>query len=570
MILLPFLAKATLIITAAAAVLALNRRSSAAFRHLVCAVAIGGLLALPILSFALPAWELSRPADRLGQSYGGPEGLSRRSREAKADGRYDLSGPAKAGHYDLSGAAKAGHYDLLGPATAGHYLPRWMWIAVYLAGVLLLTARLVVDRFKVRRIAGRATPLNDAGWQALFHECCDALGVRRRVRLLRSMDRATPMAIGIRHPAIVVPAMADGWPDEMRRAVLLHELAHIARHDCLSQTAAMFACALYWVHPGCWWLTRRLRIERELACDDRVLSAGTDAHDYAGHLLEVAYTLRSHLTPALAVGMAAPGQIETRMLALLDAARNRTIPTRFARHMAIAVAAVLLLPIAAATVARAQTPDNGSQADSTQTVRAEWARRFLTVDFWRQAAAEGLSRLADQANYLAEMRQLGYSVTDPDVLFKLRQRGVTPDFVRSLSAEGLSDLSSDDLLKAVDHGVSPEYIRDLKGLGYPGLDLQALIRMTSHGIDGDFIRDMRTFGYRWSIDELVQASSHGIDADFVLALSSLGYEHLTLEELTLLRSHGVTPMRIRTANQRAERRLGVNELTTLASHGWKP
>ena len=56
MILLPYFAKATLIISAAAAVLALGRRSSAAFRHLICAVAIGGLLALPILSSALPAW----------------------------------------------------------------------------------------------------------------------------------------------------------------------------------------------------------------------------------------------------------------------------------------------------------------------------------------------------------------------------------------------------------------------------------------------------------------------------------------------------------------------------------
>src|SRR5262249_60271143 len=71
MILLPYLAKATLIISAAAAMLALDRRSSAAFRHLICAVAIGGFLGLPILSSALPAW--------------------------------DLSGPPKFGHYDLSG-----------------------------------------------------------------------------------------------------------------------------------------------------------------------------------------------------------------------------------------------------------------------------------------------------------------------------------------------------------------------------------------------------------------------------------------------------------------------------------
>ncbi|HEX7795416.1 MAG TPA: M56 family metallopeptidase, partial [Vicinamibacterales bacterium] len=403
MILLSSLAKATLIMSAAAAVLALNRRLSAAFRHLICTVAIGGLLVLPILSSALPAWELIGRGKAGHYDLSGPPAtFALRATVAKEGGHYDSSDLSQAdgGQEGLSRRSREAKAD-------GHYVPPdWVLIAVYLAGVLLLVARLVVDRFKVRRMARRATPLNDAGWQALFHGCADALGVRRRVQLLRSMDRATPMAIGIRHPAIVVPALADEWSDEMRRAVLLHELAHIARHDCLSQTAATFACALYWVHPGSWWLTHRLRIERELACDDRVLSAGTDAHDYAGHLLEVAYTLRSPLTPALAVGMAAPGQIETRMLALLDAARNRTTPTRFATHTAIAVAAVLLLPIAAATVARAQTADNAgatAQADSNQATRSEWARRFLSVDFWRDAAAEGLSRLADQANYLAEM-----------------------------------------------------------------------------------------------------------------------------------------------------------------------
>jgi beta-lactamase regulating signal transducer with metallopeptidase domain len=564
MILPLYLVKATLIIAVAAAALAFaGRRSSAAFRHLICALAIGGLLALPIVASALPAWELSRPAATFAE----------RVSVARKAGDYLAFGPAKAGHYVPMGPNEGGHSVLPGPTEAGHYLlPTWVWAALYLAGVFVLITRLVVDHFNVRRMARRATPLNDAAWQTLFRECADGLGVRRRVELLRSMDHATPMAIGIRRQAIVIPALADAWSDEMRRAVLLHELAHVARRDCLSQTTAAFACALYWIHPGSWWLARRLRIERELACDDLVLSAGTDAHDYASHLLEVAYTLRGHLTPALAVGMAAPGQIETRMLALLDAARNRTSPTRVAMHSAIAVAAVLLLPIAAATAAHAQTTDDATpaaQAESARGFRSEWVNRFLTVDYWRQAAAEGLSRLADQANYLAEMRQLGYSVTNADVLFKLRQHGVTPDFVRKLAAEGLSDLSSDDLLKAVNHGITPEYVRELKGLGYSGLDLEALMRMRSHGIDGEFIRDMRTLGYRWSLDELVQARAHGIDPDFMLTLSSLGYERLTLEVLIKLRSHGVTPMRIRSANLRANTHLSVDELTTLASHGWK-
>jgi len=78
------------------------------------------------------------------------------------------------------------------------------------------------------------------------------------------------------------------------------------------------ACALYWPHPGVWMVARRLRIERELACDDRVLTAGTQPRDYAGHLLEIAYSLGGGRAPALAVTMARPRQLEGRMLAVLD------------------------------------------------------------------------------------------------------------------------------------------------------------------------------------------------------------------------------------------------------------
>ena len=135
-----------------------------------------------------------------------------------------------------------------------------------------------------------------------------------------------PMAFGTRRPTIVIPAIADTWAEDRRRAVVLHELAHVARYDCLTQTLAFAACAMYWFHPGVWWVARRLRVERELACDDRVIAAGSGAASMPDHLLEIAYSFGSHRAPALAVSMARPRQLEGRMLAALDAARNRRVP----------------------------------------------------------------------------------------------------------------------------------------------------------------------------------------------------------------------------------------------------
>jgi beta-lactamase regulating signal transducer with metallopeptidase domain len=555
-LLLEYFVKASVIVLATAAALSLGgRRLSAASRHLICALGISGLLALPILPIVLPSWSPIQLADSPGPAEVG-EGPAQAA-EGPADGHYVLStGPAAVGHDEPSGLR----------------LPvNLLVLLIYTGGVLLLMARLVVDRFNVRRLIIATSEINDPEWQTLFRQCADDLGVTGHVRLLGSRDRATPMAVGIRRRAIVLPPSADRWSDEMRRAVLRHELAHIARRDCLTQTTAAFACALYWAHPGSWWLARRLRIERELACDDRVLSAGTDADEYAGHLLDLAYTFRGHLVPALAVGMAAPRQLEARMLALLDRARNRAAPTRRGLMVALAIVGALIVPVAAVTAVQpASDTRQAREMPGRQASGAEWYRRLLSPDYWRQAAIVGLARLADQAEYLREMRQLGYSVVDVDVLFKLRQRGITPGFVRELAAEGLPNPSADDLLVAANHGINPEYVRDIKGLGYWPLDMKTLTLMRNHGIDGDFVRDLRTFGYRWSIDELVQARSHGVDPEFVLALSSLGYEQLRLDELTLLRSHGVTPMRIRTANQRAGTRLSIDQLTRLASHGWKP
>ncbi len=147
----------------------------------------------------------------------------------------------------------------------------------------------------------RVTALvQDEGWLGLVDELSLELGLTRHIRLLQAKGPAMPMTWGIRRPAILLPAEADEWTAERRRDVLLHELAHVKRHDFLIQLIARIACAVYWFHPLVWLAATRLREERERACDDHVLRAGATPSAYATHLLDIARGLRAARATSLA------------------------------------------------------------------------------------------------------------------------------------------------------------------------------------------------------------------------------------------------------------------------------
>ena len=163
---------------------------------------------------------------------------------------------------------------------------------------------------------------------------------------MQSPGSLIPMTCGILRPMILLPAEAEEWAEERRSVVLLHELAHIKRADCLTQAAARLVRAVYWFNPLAWLAGRMLRIERERACDDRVLAAGHKASAYASHLLEIVSTLQSVRCPSLAaVAMARRSQFEGRMLAILDPRRSRRRLTRLGLAAAALLVVGVVLPL---------------------------------------------------------------------------------------------------------------------------------------------------------------------------------------------------------------------------------
>ncbi len=171
----------------------------------------------------------------------------------------------------------------------------------WLAGVGLLAARLLGGWALVQRWARRgARPVSPA-WQASLDQMRQSLGLRRAVALLESARVSVPMTVGWLKPVVLLPiGLLSGLSPRQVEAILAHELAHVSRHDYLVNLIQSLADVLFFYHPAIWWLSARVRTEREHCCDDVAvrLTGNPVALAQALAALETFQTLP---TPALAL-----------------------------------------------------------------------------------------------------------------------------------------------------------------------------------------------------------------------------------------------------------------------------
>ena len=116
-------------------------------------------------------------------------------------------------------------------------------------------------------------------WRARLDQLARRARISRRVVLLESCLAEVPVVIGYLRPAILVPVgLLAGLPAAQVEAILLHELAHIRRHDYLVNLLQMFVEGLLFYHPAVWWISAVIRAERENCCDDVVVATQGDAY----------------------------------------------------------------------------------------------------------------------------------------------------------------------------------------------------------------------------------------------------------------------------------------------------
>jgi TonB family protein len=310
------------------------RRASAATRHLVWTFALSAMLALPIVRVTVPAWNVpmmtSSPDDTAGtQTFV--------SKDFAGVPPNHQACPVHAGWPASAAFETAAHRAWLG----------WM-LSLWAIGSMLLAARIAVGEVRAYGLARRSQLLETNQAKSILENLRRRLRISRTVKLRISSEIATPFTWGAFHPNVLLPVEAHQWSRKQLEFVLAHELAHVNRYDCLTQTPAQVACALFWFHPLVWLAAFEMRKEREGACDDMVLSLGHRSTDYAEFLVVLCRGLRRpHGAWLTSIAMAQSSQLEVRMKALLDPELNHRPLAASRVLLAATLAVVLLLPMAA-------------------------------------------------------------------------------------------------------------------------------------------------------------------------------------------------------------------------------
>lgn len=423
-------------------------------------------------------------------------------------------------------------------------------VASWLLGVLAFSLRSLGGWWIIQRLRASAVAEPSPAVIAAFERVRVALGLNKRVLLRVSSAIAGPVTVGTLRALVLLPlsAVTSLGADELEM-VFAHELAHIRRADFLWNLVQTLVETLFFFHPAVWWISGRVRAERELCCDDLALSVCPNPVVYASALFHLeeqrsrqmrlamaldgnqsAQTLRMRIARILGEPTApAPRSLRPFSLAavfaglavlllsapqLIAGLRPLHLPAP-AVHAAAASQIHAALPshmTALHAASQAAKPSPATPAQSEPTPKEQPA---ATSDDAEQSSSDDKPQAGKSGNktsYIDQMKAAGYDV-DLDKLISMKIQNVTPEYARAMGQVGLGKPSADELVSCKIQGVSPEVIAQLK---QQGLDVHSFSDAISYRI-------------------------FNVTPEFVAGMKAAGFEHIDSKQLLSLRVQGVTP-----------------------------
>jgi beta-lactamase regulating signal transducer with metallopeptidase domain/uncharacterized coiled-coil protein SlyX len=175
-------------------------------------------------------------------------------------------------------------------------------VLFWVIGASVLLLRLIGSWVYVQQLKAEGIRLTESRIQEMFRRIATKLNIRSTVHLFESVRVSTPVVIGFIKPVVLLPVgLATGLTTKQIEAILAHELAHVKRFDYLVNLLQSLVEVVYFFHPALWWLSSRVRAEREHCCDDVAVQVCGDKLAFARALAEVEAFRQS---PALAMAFA--------------------------------------------------------------------------------------------------------------------------------------------------------------------------------------------------------------------------------------------------------------------------
>jgi beta-lactamase regulating signal transducer with metallopeptidase domain len=590
--LLHLLWQGVLVAAILAATLALLSKQSANARYLASC----GALALLVVLGAATAYR-SYDADR-------ESGVGSRS-----DTRIALlSPPAQNGSSETTSSdTRPPTSDSLITFTKSH-LPQI--VLVWLTGVLLLSVRLLFGWLRAHSIAKKNASEAAPEWQRSARRLAHALKLRRAVQLLESAAVEVPTVIGWLRPVVLLPATSlTGLSTEQMEMILAHELAHIRRNDFFVNLMQAVIETLLFYHPAVWWISNRIRVEREHCCDDVAVSVSGKPLVYARALTRLE---ELRVEDAHAFVAANGGSLIGRIRRLAGArAESPNAPSRFVAGAALLTVLLALIiapslplrgqqpkadtptpkPQAAQTTVEvkaddatdeddsndAEAPDAEDQADDATPAVAPTIPDGITANTPMIApmafapAARAIARVAPQIamRALAKINLDDLQLPDPpDPPDAPTPR---PDRHRRRHIGEGGKLTVDDLIELRAAGVTPAYIDAMRAAGLGELSLNEVTEMRAIGVTPEYIKSLRDAGIKFdNAHNVTELRAIGVTGEYLAQMRAAGYGNLTTRQLTEMRAMGVTPSYIKQMSDAGYRNLTPNELVELKAQGVRP
>src|SRR5213080_766741 len=485
-----------------------------------------------------------------------------------------------------------------------------LWLVeAWFLGVLLLSLRTAGGLILIERM--RRREIKQVGAE-LYAKCLALqrrMGLDRVIRYCECHRLDVPAVLGWFRPVVLLPVRAlTGLTEAQIEAVIAHELAHIRRLDCFVNLFQIATETLLFYHPAVWWVSQRIRAERENCCDDEAIVVCGDAVNYARAL-----TLMEEWRTAPALMMAANrGPLAERVMRLLgwNGAAGRIRVAGLAGSFVCLVGALLagnaFLGIAHAALGASAPSNQEQKSSSVIVVKPETtAAKARTAQAAKPApgpTAQATPKAqtspgsepqttsdGKKQSYMDAMAAAGIKITDVDELIALKIQGVTPEYIKGMHDLGLQP-SAEELIGMKVQGITPEYISEMRkyfsnlnvedsigmkvqGItpeyvrGFHDLGLQPsaedVIGLKVQGVTPDYVKEMRAIGLKPGTDELIGMKVQGITPEYVKSMQAAGFKDLECDELIGAKVQGITPEFIEKARKHGFQNLTLDKLMAL-------